>query len=765
MAKRKRTVGQIICATIANIGRFIAVLIMIGIITGCIVASVLTVYILRYMNAEDPLSIDHLDMRYTTILYAYNENDELYELQRLQTKENRIWVDYANIPEHMRKALIAVEDKRFLEHDGVDWQRTAGSFVNMFIPIYPGNAGGSTIHQQLIKNLTGDDAYRVDRKIREIFRAINLNKNYTKEQVMEAYLNTVYYSNNCYGVQAAANVYFGMDVKDLSLAQSASIIGITQFPGKYDPFVHPEYNKDRQEHILFEMLDQGMITQSEYDEAVKEKLVFKKEEAYSHISPVYSYFEDHVITQVIEKLETEKGYTYEKAQELVNSGGLRIITTVDERIQNITEEYYSTSDNFPKILNEDYPQSAAVVLDPNGAIKGIVGAIGKKPGMRDYSRATMSRRQPGSSIKPLAAYLQGIENDVITYSSIWDDNPITMPDGSLWPSNFQRKYAGPMTIEHAIMQSRNTIPVKIVNMLGPQRFFDFLHDKLNFYSLVKSETDASGNILSDINLSSMALGGMTHGITPLEMAGGYQIFANGGYFTEPYAYTEVRDYDDNVILKWDTTPRRVITPETATIVNKLMQRVVQGGTGTPARFTNNPSVAAMPIAGKTGTSTDDFDQWFIGCTPYYIGAVWLGYDQNKTIRYGSVYPPPPVFSQLMGKIHEDLKLEVKDFPIWGEVQQQTFCAKSGEAAIAGCPVGGTGWYKVSNMPPSCTYHSGLSDTKELSDDDLRDDDEEFTDDPDMSDESERRRITRDDILSDILSGRSTNGTRTSNSGD
>lgn len=722
MAKRKRTVGQVIVGTIANIGRVIAVLIMVGIITGCIVASVLTVYVLRYMNSEEPLNLDDLNMRYTTILYANDENGQPYELQRLQTKENRIWVDYNNIPQYMRDALVAVEDKRFWEHEGVDWQRTLGSFINLFIPIYHSNAGGSTIHQQLIKNVTGDNAYRVDRKVREIFRALALAKNYTREQVMEAYLNTVYYSNNCYGVQAAANVYFGKDVKDLSLAECASIIGITQFPGKYDPFVHPEYNKNRQEHILREMLDQGKIDQKEFDEAVAEKLEFKKDEAYSHISPIYSYFVDHVINQVIEDLQTQKGYTYEKAQELVNSGGLRIFTTVDERVQKITEEFYSTQENFPPIYNETYPQSAAVILDNNGAIKGLVGAIGTKNGMREFDRATMSRRQPGSAIKPLVAYLQGIENDVITYSSIWDDNPITMPDGSLWPRNFQGSYAGPITIEQAIMQSRNTIPVKLVKLLGEQRCFDFLYDKLDFYSLVKSETDAAGNVLSDINLSSMAIGGMTHGVTPLEMAGGYQIYANGGYFTTPYAYTEVRDYDDNVVLKRDTTPRRVISPETATIVNKLMQRVAQAGTGSAARFSKNPAVAAMPVAGKTGTSSDDYDQWFMGVTPYYVTAVWMGYDQNQTIHYGN-YPPPIVYSNLMGKIHEDLALEVKEFPIWGDVVQKAYCGKSGELAIAGCPVGGTGWYKQSSLPPNCTYHSGLAETKELDEDDLADDDE------------------------------------------
>lgn len=705
-AKRKRTAGEIVLDTLGNIGRCIAALIMVGIITGCIVASVLTVYILRYINSDEQISLEQYSMKYTTILYANDENGAPYELQRLQTMENRIWVDYDRIPRHMVDALVAIEDKRFWDHNGVDWKRTTGAFFNMFLGFYGSNQGGSTITQQLVKNLTGEKEVRVDRKIQEIFRALNLARNYSREQILEAYLNTVYYSNNCYGVQAAANTYFGKDVSELSVAESASIIGITQYPGKWDPFVNPDLNKQRQEHILAEMHEQGYLTDAEYNAAVAEKLEFKKEASYESISPVYSYFVDMVIEDVIADLKKEKGYTYEEAQQMVNSGGLRIFTTIDEKAQDIVTDFYSTVDNFPAIYNENYPRSAFVLLDQNGAIKAIAGDIGVKKGMREFNCATMSRRHPGSSIKPLAAYLQGIENDVITYSTVIDDHPIEY-NGQTWPVNYQGNYLGNITVDQAIQQSRNTIPVKIVQMVTPRRCFDFLKEKMNFHSLVESEVTPAGRV-SDIDLSPMALGGMVYGVTPLEMAGGYQIYANGGYFTNPYSYTLVTDFEDNPILEKDITPRRVISPETATIVNKLLQRVTTGpyGTGRPAKFSE------MPVAGKTGTSSDDFDQWFIGVTPYYIGAVWMGFDTHERIRYGN-YPPPLVFKSLMGKLHEGLA--VKDFPIWGDVESHSYCAESGELAIAGCPVGGTGWYKKTNLPPECTYHSGMSDSVDLGD--------------------------------------------------
>ena len=725
--QKKTSIGGIIKGTFANIGRVIAALIMVGIITGCMVASVLTVYILRYINSDEVISLDNLDQRYTTILYYEDAEGNIQQLQQLQTAENRMPVEYDQIPEDMINALVAIEDKRFWTHHGVDWKRTFGAFVTMFIPNRP-QYGGSTITQQLIKNITGDNEVSIERKVQEIFRALKLEQRYSKEQIITAYLNTVFFSNQSYGVQAAAHTYFNKDVWDLSLAECASIIGITNYPTLYNPFLYPENNKERQEQILWEMYDQGMITEEEYNEAVEEELVFVKDSTSAQqVFQTNDYFVDHVIDEVISDLQTELGYTYEYAQQQLYGGGYRIYTTVDKDIQDFLNDFYRDVNNFPPVLNEDYPQSACVITNINGKILGLAGGIGEKEGSRVLNRATQAKRQSGSSIKPLAAYLQGIERDVITWSTMIEDSPMpqTNEDGEVvlsdWPVNFQGNYLGPITVDQAIQQSRNTIAVKIVNMVSPKTCFDFLKNKLGFDSLVERQV-INGQVFSDINLASMALGSMTLGVTPLEMTGGYQIYANGGYFTKPYSYTEVRDADGNVILQKDTTPRRVISAETATIVNRLLQRVVYGpyGTGTPAAFPN------MTIGGKTGTSDDDYNQWFMGITPYYVCGVWMGYDTPETIRYGGgvSYAPPLLWKSIMQPLHEGL--ENKQFPVWGEsnIEQAEYCTETGELALDTCPSTATGWYKKSNLPPTCSLHSGIVEAEEGRVSRDRDDDED-----------------------------------------
>ena len=714
-AHKKRSVGGIVKGTFANIGRVIAALIMVGIITGCIVASVMTVYILRYINSDEVISLDDLEQKYTTILYYEDGEGNIQQLQQLQTSVQRFPVTYEQIPQHMLNALIAIEDQRFYKHHGVDWKRTFGAFVTMFIP-GARQYGGSTITQQLIKNITGDDEVRIERKVQEIFRALKLEQRYSKEQIITAYLNTVFFSSQSYGVQAAAKTYFNKDVWDLSLAECASIIGITNYPSLYNPFLHPEDNKKRQENILYEMHRQGLITDQEYEEALDEELVFAKDTYVQQIEQTNNYFVDHVIEEVLDDLQSELGYTYEYAQQQLYGGGYRIYTTVNKEMQDYLDNFYSDVANFPPVRNEDYPQSACVITDPNGKILALEGGIGKKEGSREFNRATQAKRQSGSAIKPLAAYLQGIERDVITWSTMIDDHPIPQVDPetgevtlSNWPVNFQGNYLGPITVDQAIQQSRNTVAVKIVNMVGPKNCFDFLKNKLGFDSLVERRV-SNGQVVGDVGLAPMALGAQTDGVTPLEMAGGYQIYANGGYFTKPYAYTEIRDADDNLILKKDTTPRRVISAETATIVNRLMQRVVYGpyGTGSPAAFPN------MSIAGKTGTSDDDYNQWFMGITPYYVCAVWMGYDIPETIHYGNgvLYAPPLLWKSIMQPLHEGL--EAKQFPVWGEsnIEQATYCTETGELALDTCPTTATGWYKKSNLPPPCSLHSDVVEAEE-----------------------------------------------------
>ena len=693
-------IGSTIKFIFASIGKFILTFIMVGIITGCIVASVLTVYILRYIAAEDVVEIDTSVLGGTSIIYATDSNGDTYELQRLYNLDgNRLWVSIDDINQHTQDALIAVEDKRFRSHEGVDWRRSFGAMVNMFIP-GASTGGGSTLHQQLIKNITGDDAYRVDRKVSEIFRAMDLAQRYTREQVLEAYLNVVPFGNNTMGIQAAANTYFGKDAADLTLAEAASIVGITQKPTAHNPFLYPDANKKRQEHVLWEMYDQGLITEREYENALNETLNFKKTEHYESIQEPQSYFVDHVIEQVIDDLMEKKGWTRDYATRRLYQDGYKIYTTIDADIQKHLEDYYSSSENFPQtVRNSEYPQSACVITDVNGKVLGMVGGIGEKTVSRGFNRATMAKRHPGSSIKPVGVYALNMEYNRITWSTLIDDNPIN-PDASpadFYPKNYDRVYRGPITIDYAIYNSVNTVAVKLVQEITPRTVFDFLRDVLKMDSLI--ERQVIGNqVMSDVDIGPMALGSMTEGVTPLEMAGSYQMYANGGYFTEPYVYTKVEDSNGKIVLETDTTPHRVLSEDTAFVMNKLLQRVTTQGTGRSAHLGN------MPTGGKTGTSTGDVDQWFGGVTPYYVCMVWLGYDEKKadnnygTISYSS-YPPPMIFKDIMQPLHEGL--EYKDFPESSDVVSMTYCTITGDLAGPECSSTATGWYKKSRMPNTC----------------------------------------------------------------
>lgn len=677
----------------------LAIFVMISIITCCIVASILTVMVMRDINEDGPIDFEEVKLSYTTIIYTNDASGNPQKYMEIQTGQDRTWIDYSDIPLHTREALIAVEDKRFWNHHGVDWKRTAGAFLNEIFHFYGSRQGASTLTQQVVRNLTQDTERRIDRKAREILRALQLERDYSKEQIIEMYLNTAFFGNNAYGIQAAADTYFGKKASELTLAESASIIGITQFPTKYDPFTNPAENKKRQKHILWEMRDQGKISEAVYEETAAEPLNFQRDAVSRQSVQIYNYFIDHLVETVIADFCEQKGYSYEEAENLVNRGGLRIYTTMDPVIQDKVSAFYSDPANFPPVNNQTYPQSAFVALNPNGGILAMAGGIGKKTESRGFNRATQAKRQSGSTIKPLAAYLMAFENDMVTWSTLMDDHPITIKQNgveTLWPVNFQGAYAGMMTIDRALRESRNTIAVKLVNEIGPQRVFDFLRERLGFESLVPQK---QGQSHDDVNLSAMALGGMTYGVTPMEMAGAYQIYANGGNFTKPYCYTEVLDARGNVLLKANTTAHRAIAPETATVINRLLQRVtLPGGTANGSRWGN------IPVAGKTGTATSDYDQWFMGVTPYMVTATWMGYDEPQEINYrGLSYAPPVVFRLLASQLHEGY--DFKDFPVWGDAVQKTYCTDSGGLAVEGCSSTDMGWYASSNQPEECKTHS------------------------------------------------------------
>ncbi len=682
-----------------SLGRFIAMSLMVCIVTGCIVATFLTYYIVDTMENEEPISLEDVKYNYTTIIYAPDDSlgeGQYSEVTRLFSSENRIWVDYEDMSPHLVNAAIAIEDKRFTEHTGVDWFRTVAAGIDQFIPIVPGTFGGSTLTQQLVKNVTGDNEVRVDRKVREIFRALALEQSYSKVQIMEAYLNTIALGNNTNGVEAAANLYFGKSASEVTPAEAAAIISITQNPSKWNPFVFPENNEERREIVLFEMHSQGYLTDEEYAEALAQELVFLEQENIQRIETVQNWFVDHVMEEVINDLAEKYNYTYDYAEAQLLSGGYRIYTTMDTEMQAYLDEAYTNMDNFPAIYNEEYPESAFVIMEPDGKIVALAGSNREKTAARLYNRATQALRQPGSTIKPIAAYTPAIENNLITWSTVIEDSPITLDNNGVdisWPINYYGTYLGPMTITEALQRSTNTLPVKLISTLTPEYSYDFLKNKLGMESLIEHHEE-NGQVFNDKNLSGMALGGLTKGVTPLELAGAYQIFVNGGTFTEPYAYSHVEDSDGNIILETNTTPIRVISTETSTVMNRLLNGVTTGpyGTGRTANLTN------MPTIGKTGTSSDDYDQWFVGATPYYIGVTWLGYDQPSRINYAA-YPPPIIWKNIMAPIHEDL--EYQDFEISVNATQAIYCTVTGNLATVVCDTTSTGWYKKSNLPPLC----------------------------------------------------------------
>lgn len=712
---QNKTTGRKVASGVGRvfktIGSLLLSIMMVGIVTGCIVGSVLTVYVLQEMGSQPTIDLDEVQLGYTSFIYVTDPvSGEDKELQRLYSSDNnRIWVSYDEISESTKQALVAIEDKRFWTHDGVDWYRTVGAFLSLF-NVSDARGGGSTIHQQLVKNITQDDDYRIDRKVREIFRALNLGKRYTHERVLETYLNVASFGAGTNGIESAANTYFGKSAKDLTLAESAAIVGITSYPSKYNPFLNPEANKERQLHVLSEMYKQGMITEEEYEAAKIEPLNFVEYQEQTVTGEIQSYFVDYVIEEVLSDLMETRGISRTDAFKELYTGGYNVYITVDERIQSSMENYYSSNDNFPSISKERYPQSAATILDPyTGEVKGIVGGIGKKTGNLVFNRATMAQRQPGSSIKPIGPYSQAIEYDRITWSTIIDDSPLNPeePASSWYPTNYYNSYRGPMTVTYAISMSVNTVAMKVAKIVTPESIFEFLHDDLHMTSLLDS--DGAGN--SDINLAPMSLGALTYGVTPLEMAGAYQMFVNGGYYIPPHGYTRVTDSSGRTVLEADATPRRVLSEDTSVIMNKLLQQVTSVGTGTQAKISN------MPTGGKTGTTDKDVDQWFVGFTPYYVCQVWLGYDQPKTydsngnyvtnsVSYsGYSYPPPILFHDLMEPIHDGTvtgtPLEAKAFLESDQVVSLKYCTATGQLATANCP-SAVGWYKESFTPGTCS---------------------------------------------------------------
>jgi len=634
------TIVSAIGGILKVIGTIILILLSAGMLFSCIFAY----YVKTCLTPNLGLSLDDYKLNESSTIWYENSAREWQELITLSGEEDRIWVDYEDIPWYMEKALVAIEDKRFYDHKGVDWYRTSGAFVEMFATMR-NNFGGSTITQQLIKNLTGNDEVTVQRKLTEIFGALELEKNYDKQEIIEWYLNAVYFGEGCYGVQTAAETYFGKDVSDLSLAECAAIVGITNLPTAYDPFYNEEANKERQETILREMYEQGFIDYYTYRAAVAEELVFTRSPGQEYAQEIYTYYEEVVIDDVIRDLMQLKDISYEAARRLLYTGGYQIYCSLDEDIQAQVDSVYQNLEAIPRTWNSTKQlQSAIVIMDPyTGEIQALSGGVGQKTQNFPLNRATGTKRPPGSSFKPIASYGPAVELGYITPNTLVNDASYLHLSGTSWyPSNDGGGNFGIVSIYEALQYSLNTVAAQIVDKLTPQVCYDYLQNNLGVTSLVPD----------DASYAPMALGQLTNGITVREMAQAYCPFVNDGVFTYARTYTKVTDSDGNIII--DNVPRTqtAFSPNTAYVMTYMLKNATARGTGTEAYL------GTMPVAGKTGTSTDYKDRWYVGCTPYYVAAVWTGYDQPERI-YTSGNPAARLFKTIMRPIHEGL--EYKDF--------------------------------------------------------------------------------------------------------
>ena len=675
---------------------------LIGLITATLVIATFAFYAFTMVDATMDEDLNNLELNFTTTIYVDNGDGKYNEYRRLHGEFNRIWVDYdenaikkedkdyKGIPANLANAFVAIEDKGFFDHNGVDWKRTAGAFINEFVPIYSSRQGGSTITQQLVKNLTDDRSQKASRKVREIMRARYLEDNYAKATILECYLNTIPMGNGTYGVEVAANYYFGKNVKDLTIAECASLASITKAPSNYSPDDNPEENKTRRNIVLYEMFDQGYITKEEYEEAKNSELKVTADERVLNQNEVNSYFVDALIEQVSNDLSEKYGYDKSHANQMFYNGGYRIYATVDSDMQAAAEKVFQDDSYAIKGKSGAKLQGGITVLDYEGRVKAIVGGIGKKTTNRGFNNATDAIRQPGSTMKPIAAYAPAVEQDLIHYSSMLND---TKTNYNGWtPVNWYGSYWGNVTTQYALERSINAIPVYLVNKMTPQTSFDFLTQKLGVTTLNAE----------DVNLSPLGMGGTNGGLTTLESAAAFAVFGNGGLYYEPAFYSKVTDQEGKTILERTPTPKMAISEDTATVMNHLLQTVVYGSNGTGKAAASY--IPKMKIYAKTGTSNDQNDLWFVGGTPYYVASCWCGFEKLEAIPSAHSGIALKMWGNVMSKVHSGLK--VKKFTDSSYAEDKYYCTSTGKLATDGCPKKATGWYKKSNLPSVCTSHNG-----------------------------------------------------------
>ena len=747
-------------------------LIAILVIGGCLGIGVMKGLI---DDTPDISDVNIVPVGEATFVYDADGN----QLQKLTAPDsNRMPVDLDQIPKDLQYAVVAIEDERFYEHNGIDIRGILRAAVRG-ITTGTFSEGASTITQQLIKNNVFTDwvnestLQRFQRKFQEWYLALELEKQVDKDEILENYLNTINLGNGNYGVQAAAQDYFGKDVSELTLSECTVLAGITQNPTRYNPITNPENNAQRRQEVLDHMLEQEYITKEQYDECLADNVydrIQSIEQEEENEDTTYSYFIDELTEQVIQDLQDKRGYTEQQAYNALWSGGLRIYTTQDPDIQQICDEEYSDSSNFPSgsqveldyaltvrhpngeeenysaemleqyfIENESsdfsllfdsqesaqahvdaykayvlsdgsevvaetvhftpQPQSSLCIIDQHtGYVKAIVGGRGEKSTSLSLNRATNTTRQPGSTFKPLAAYAAALNECDMSLATTFEDEPFTYDNGEpLY--NADRQYHGTVTMRESIVHSYNIPAVKCMIDITPELGVEYL-EKFGFSSLVTEPVDINGESYDDLNAST-AIGGITYGVSNLELTAAYAAIANNGVYIKPVFYTRILDSDGNVVI--DNTPEKttVIKPSTAYLLTSAMEDVISEGTGTRVQFDG------MHLAGKTGTTDNYRDLWFCGFSPYYTCSVWAGYDDNTVLPAGeSRTYQQTLWRNIMERIHENLV--DTEFKMPSTVEEASICTRTGLLATSSCNAV-TEYFDIDQIPTQyCSGHYSSS---------------------------------------------------------
>lgn len=732
--------------TFAIIGTTLVSLVLIVIITGCIIATALTIYVMEFADNTFDVDLKDVQLKFTSFIYAYDKDGAEVELKRLAQEENRVWTDISTLPAFIPMAFVCVEDKRFYDHEGVDWRRTFYSFIDMMLNITGSGQGGSTITQQLVKNITGDDETTPDRKIREIFRAMSLESKYTKTDILESYINRAGLGGMVYGIGAASNWYFNKDVTQITIAEAALLAGLVRSPVAYSPYVNLTNAKTRQMYALDKMFEEGAITLAEYNAAKVEKIQFKyaiegddfgyidqrsimpeaglveddEEEAETEITDGYSWhgeykttmswYTDAALDQIIKDFADLKGISYDAAESEIYNGGYKMYLNVDLEKQAMLEEKFKdpysvlTSYN-AEADSTDLLQAAYVLIDYKGRVLALAGGIGDKPGDRCFNRATQATRAPGSTIKPISEYSLAVDLNIINWSTPILDEPLeikdysaisdTNPEGLIkWPENYEKTHTGePLIVWRGLMASKNTIAARLCQLVSPQTCYDHLTRRLGFTTLTKY----------DIDLSPIALGALTNGVKIIELASAYEVFGNGGVHYDPKLYSKVLGPNGNVVLEPDEYGLQAIGKDTAWVMNRMVATVVNGdpwvSTGHLAK------IDGVEVIGKTGTSNDMKNLLFVGCTPQFVGAYWLGYDNGKEIAKNAGWKAVAAAWKNLSEQFIDFTADTK-FIKDSTVLELNYCTETGGLATSYCPMTEIGYFKQSFIPAQCDSTHG-----------------------------------------------------------